>query len=116
MHSPPSLRRAAVAVGLLLWSVAQAQTAPASRVDDPLDAKATVPPVVHRSSLAGYRAGGETRPVPWKQANDTVTRIGGWRAYAAAAELPASAPTPAAPTPPVQAPARTTGPGHHGKH
>lgn len=107
MHSLPSLRRAAAAVGLLLCCAAQAQTTPAARPHDPLDAKATVPPVAHRSSLAAYRAGGETQPVPWKQANDTVARIGGWRAYAreaAAADVPASAP------------ARPTGQGHQGTH
>jgi hypothetical protein len=107
MHSLPFLRRAVAAVGLLLLSAAQAQATPAARSHDPLDAKATVPPVVHRSSLAGYRAGGETQPVPWKQANDTVTRIGGWRAYAreaTAAEVPASAP------------ARPAGRGHQGTH
>ena len=93
MHSLPSLRRAVAAVCLLFVSAAQAQTTPRAR--DPLDAKAAVPPVTHRSSLAAYRAGGDTPAVPWRQANDTVTRIGGWRAYAreaAAADAPASAP------------------------
>lgn len=107
MHSLPSLLRVVAAVGLLLLSAAQAQTTAAARPQDPLDAQAAVPPAAHRSSLAGYRAGGETQPVPWKQANDTVTRIGGWRAYAreaAAAEAPASAP------------ARPTGQGHQGTH
>lgn len=63
---------------------------------DPLDARAVVPPATYRSALAGYRSAAST-PAPaigWKQANDEVTRIGGWRAYAreAAASEPAAAP------------------------
>jgi len=61
---------------------------------DPLDARAVVPPATYRSALAGYRSAAST-PAPaigWKQANDQVARIGGWRAYAreAAASEPAA--------------------------
>jgi hypothetical protein len=67
---------------------------------DPLDPKAAVPAPAHRSAFDGYRRHDDAKPVPWRQANDTVGRIGGWRAYAreAAASAPAtaaSAPAPA---------------------
>lgn len=62
---------------------------------DPLDPKAAVPAVVHRSSLASYRSAGELRVGSWKDANEQVNRIGGWRAYAREAAAPAA---PAAPT------------------
>jgi hypothetical protein len=61
---------------------------------DPLDARAAVPPATHRSALAGYRSAASTpaTTIGWKQANDEVARIGGWRAYAreAAASAPAA--------------------------
>lgn len=69
---------------------------------DPLDPRVTVPAAVHRSSLTSYRSAGELRVGSWKDANEQVNRIGGWRAYAreAAAPVapaaPASMPAPAA--------------------
>ena len=116
MHSRPFLQGAAAAVGLLLLTAVQAQPAPVPRPNDPLDAKALVPSAAYRSAFTGYRAGGETPPASWKQANDTVTRIGGWRVYAreaGAAQAPASAPTQGAP---ALGPARPEGRGHDGKH
>ncbi len=58
---------------------------------DPLDPQASVPAAVHASPLAGYRALGEDRRVPWREANERVNRIGGWRAYAREAQQPAPA-------------------------
>ena len=68
----------------------------------------------YRSALEGYRPFAEEKPVPWKQANDTVGRIGGWRAYAREvhgepAATPASAPAAA----PASAPARASQPHRH---
>jgi hypothetical protein len=61
----------------------------AVRALDPLDAKAQVPAFVHRSSLSAYRPlSDESEPVPWREANDRVGRIGGWRAYAREASRP----------------------------
>jgi hypothetical protein len=86
---------------------------------DPLQASAPVPPVVYRPVLASYRRAGELSVGSWREANDTVTRIGGWRVYtreAHAPEPPASAPAarPAAnPGPPVPASAAGHG-AHHG--
>ena len=66
---------------------------------DPLDAKAASAPLVHRSALAAYRRlGDDAPPVAWRDANQTVERIGGWRAYAReAAAPPASAAAASAP-------------------
>lgn len=74
----------------------------------------------YRSALEGYRPFAEEQPVPWKQANDTVGRIGGWRAYAkeahgepaAAPNAPASAPAAPASSP-ASAPARPSQPHRH---
>ena len=66
---------------------------------DPLNARASVPAPVYRSSLAPARRADAEKPVTWREANDTVTRIGGWRTYAREAQAPEVAPAAAAPTP-----------------
>lgn len=75
-------------------SIAPAQDA-AVRAD-PLDPQARVPAATHQSPLAGYRRlTDDEQRISWKEANDTVNRIGGWRAYAREAQQPepaASAP------------------------
>jgi hypothetical protein len=68
-------------------ALAQAATRP-----DPLDPQAHVSPLRHVSSLARDRRPGEDPPVGWREANDTVARIGGWRAYAREAQQPSVAP------------------------
>lgn len=78
----------------VLAALAALAAAPA-RAADPLDAKARVAPLTHRSAFAAYRGHDDVKPVPWREANDTVGRIGGWRAYAreaAASEPPAATP------------------------
>ena len=84
-----------------LWAgiaaAAEAPAPPPPRAADPADARAQVPPLQHASALSGYRRHTDATPIAWKDANDTVTRIGGWRAYAREAAAPsasaASAPT-----------------------
>ena len=49
---------------------------------DPADAKASVPLVQYQSPLREYRPFGDNNNTAWKDANDTVGKIGGWRAYA----------------------------------
>lgn len=73
---------------LSLAALAQAQ--PARPVSDPLDPKAAVPPVQHRSAMSGYRPLAEAPVGSWKEANERVNRIGGWRVYAREATQPAS--------------------------
>ena len=57
---------------------------------DPLDPKASIPPLVHGSAFLQYRRLADVPVGSWRDANDTVTRIGGWRAYARDAAQPAS--------------------------
>ncbi len=80
-------------VALTLPAAALAQDA---RRADPLDARAATAPLVHRSAFAGYKKWlADSPPVAWREANDAVLGIGGWRAYAreaAAPDVPASAP------------------------
>jgi hypothetical protein len=123
---------AVLAVLLLMPAAASAQDRAAPRPDsrpearpeartEAADPRAATAPLVHRSALQSYRrAGGDDPPaVAWREANDTVGRIGGWRAYAreaqaaGAAPAPATAATaPAAPAP-APAPARPAGHDHH---
>lgn len=64
---------------------ASAQTTPASA--SPRSAQP-----LYRSAFEAYRPFSEERLLPWKETNDTVGKIGGWRAYAkeANAAQPAS--------------------------
>lgn len=79
---PATLHLAAIA--------AQAQgstpaAAPAAR-PDPLDPGASVPALSYRSAFAGYRGAGDDKPLSWREANEAVARIGGWRVYAREAQ------------------------------
>lgn len=99
LHAVPAVLLATALFASL--TAAQAQpTAKAAR-PDPLDPKASVTTLRYESSFARYRLLGEEKPVSWRDANDTVTRIGGWRVYAREAQQPDPAPIPA----PVSAPA-----------
>lgn len=44
-------------------------------------------PDSYRSVFEGYRGHTDETPVSWREANDAVGRIGGWRAYAREAQL-----------------------------
>ncbi len=86
--------RLPVAVLAVVAGAADAQTAapastPPRRPTRPT-AQAEVPAAQYRSAFAGYRRHAEAAPTAWKDANDTVTRIGGWRAYAREAAAPAA--------------------------
>ena len=73
-------------------SPGSANPAPTVR-PDPLDAKASVPALSYRSSFSRYRGLGEDKPVSWREANDAVARIGGWRVYAREAQQPEPTPS-----------------------
>ena len=112
------LRGLALAVMCSAAALGHAQNAPgrAERAD-PLDAKAPVPAATYASPLAGYRRLGDDKRVSWKDANETVNRIGGWRAYAREAQQPdAAGSAPAAGT--TLAPSTGAAPAHggHKKH
>ena len=52
-------------------------------------------PFESRSAFDGYRPFGQEEVQPWKQTNDTVREVGGWRAYAR--EMRESSQVPAGP-------------------
>ncbi len=81
-----------------LAAFAQQPAVRATRAD-PLDAKAGVPTLTYESSFVQYRPLGDAKPVSWREANDTVARIGGWRVYAREGQEPDAVPVakPAAP-------------------
>ena len=107
MVRTPAVRRPACWAALILALSAGAADAASTSspspmaTADPTQAQASVPPAVHRSAFTRYRPLATTAPVPWREANDTVNRIGGWRAYAREAAQPEAAP--ATPTPPAAA-------------
>ena len=104
----------------------QAQTAARSARADPLDPAASVPAAGYRSSLPSPRATADEKPVSWREANDTVARIGGWRVYAREAQqadpaatsapVPPAAAKPAAPAPATPPPAPAPSPAGHTGH
>ncbi|MBX9716055.1 MAG: hypothetical protein K2X42_05615 [Burkholderiaceae bacterium] len=105
---PRAAHSALLAASLLATlTTAQAQPAAAAARPDPLDPKASVPTLRYESSFAQYRRLGEEKPVSWRDANDTVTRIGGWRVYAREAQQPDPAPTTAPESSPAAKPADT---------
>lgn len=66
---------------------AQVSTATSKRLDA-ADPRVTVPPLVYSSVLQGYRPNVEVEVGSWKDANNNVGRIGGWRVYAKEARQP----------------------------
>lgn len=62
-------------------AAAQTQTAPAAQASPP----------AWRSALDGYQPFSDEKTQSWRQANDTVQSVGGWRAYAREAAQPTSA-------------------------
>lgn len=110
----------ALPVALLIAAVtAQSQTAARAARPDPLDPKASVPALTYESSFSRYRRLGDEKPVSWREANDTVARIGGWRVYAREAQQPDPAPAakPAEPTPMAAPTGKDTPmPAGHGGH
>ena len=118
--APAAALTTSLTAGLLTAALA-ANAQPVARVVklDPLDPKASVPVVTYESSFSQYRRLGDEKPVSWREANDTVARIGGWRVYAREAQQPDPAPgsKPAEPTP-VAAPTGKDAPmpAGHGGH
>ncbi|WP_088286001.1 hypothetical protein [Ideonella sp. A 288] len=96
---------------------AAAQTpAPAGRRPDPLDAAAGVPATTHQSAFARHRRPADDKAMPWREANDTVARIGGWRAYAREAQQGPQGPAATQAQPARPEAKATTLPPAHGGH
>jgi hypothetical protein len=66
--------------------VAQAQPTVRATRPDPLDAQAAVPALRYESSLKPATQAIDDKPISWRDANDNVARIGGWRVYAREAQ------------------------------
>lgn len=77
----------ALALALAAGS-AQAQAPAAKPRPDPLDPQASVPALRYTSSLKPEGRSADDKPLPWREANDTAARIGGWRVYAREAQQP----------------------------
>ena len=54
---------------------------PGLQVRDPSDPKVVVPPAGYNSAFARYRPNAEVEVGAWREKNDGVGRIGGWRVY-----------------------------------
>ena len=109
----------ALAMSALLASVSYAQhdhAAPASPIPRP-------EPLKFDSVLSRYKTMTDQKVGSWREANDTVTRIGGWRSYlkeaqspdAKTAAPPASPSLPVAPVKPSAPPAANPHAGHGAK-
>ena len=99
----------ALALAFVVPAQAQSSTAPRP---DPLDSKASVPAVAYRSALSTYRPYAEQSVGSWREANETVNRIGGWRAYAREAREPQRPASPASAPNQIDTPM----PAGHGGH
>jgi hypothetical protein len=115
-HVLPSQACAAMTLTVLLACAAvQAQSTTGTVRADPQHPQASVPAVVYESSLTASKRPREEPAPSWRQANDTVTRIGGWRAYAREAQQPDASAAPAAtPSTPVPGRAEMVLPAQHG--
>jgi hypothetical protein len=113
-----------LAAWLAASSLVHAQAESKAGKPDPSNAMAVVPAATYSSPLARYRPAGEIKLGSWQEVNETVTRIGGWRAYAREASQPEAAAPPeasrpasaAAPSPAPAASGSMPGHGTHGKH
>ena len=95
--STPAARLAALAALSLMLSplfppgfvAAHAQSPASPSQSTPPPAAASQPAAsVFRSAFEGYQPYTEQKMAPWKQANENVGQIGGWREYAREASQP----------------------------
>lgn len=96
-------RHLAALTALAALGAAAQPAAPGSPASSPAAGTGTPPRTTpYRSAFDNYQSFADEKPVPWKEANETVRAVGGWRAYAReAGEEPAASPsvpgTPATP-------------------
>jgi len=97
---PTAFLAAGILAGVTSAGVGAAQLQPSEQhaTRDPANSAAPVPHVKYRSPFATLSDSEAVEVAPWRSTNDTVGRIGGWRAYAreAAGKSPADASAPAA--------------------
>ena len=100
-HRLPALGLATLAALSVLPAFAQPAAGAASEASPP----------AFRSALDGYQPFSDEKVVPWRDANDNVGRIGGWRVYAREAQEGANGSKAAPSGPATGAPAaKPTGP------
>jgi hypothetical protein len=63
------------------WTAAWLLSVPGAAAQPPFSARTQPPALEHRSTFERYRRFDDQPPSSWREANDTVGRIGGWRAY-----------------------------------
>lgn len=68
---------------------------------------------LYRSAFEGYRPHADPAPRPWREANDTVARIGGWQTYAREAQAASPAAGAASAVPADAAPSAPPSPSRH---
>ncbi|MFS2097664.1 hypothetical protein ACCC97_01790 [Variovorax sp. Varisp85] len=110
-HSSSARWLAVFPAMVALAAVAQpAPTPPPAPTSAGSAATAAPPPVLtFKSALEGYQSFADEKPIPWKEANETVYRRGGWQAYAKEASGTGTA---EAESPKGAAAAPATQPGH----
>ena len=117
--STPAARLAALAALTLMLSplfppgfvAAHAQSPTPPSQSTPPPAAASQPAAsVFRSAFEGYQPYTEQKMAPWKQANENVGQIGGWREYAREASQPNTPAAPAKATEPTNPKAGGTKP------
>lgn len=72
---------AAVTIANAEAQQAHPSAAPPAGARDPGDPRAAVPPLEYRSAFSRYRPNVEAEVGSWREKNDDVRRIGGWRVY-----------------------------------
>lgn len=112
-RKPASVQIALLATSLFAALTVQAQPAAKADRPSPLDPQASVPALNYESSLSRNRPIGDEKAVPWRDANNTVARIGGWRVYAREARQPDASPTAPAAAPNEKAQPMPAGHGGH---
>ncbi len=75
------LSAALAAFNAMAVTAAMAQAPATAPRPDPADAKAAVPATLYASPFAAYRPLGDVSTGKWKDTNDTVGKIGGWKVY-----------------------------------
>ena len=110
MHSMSCHKAIALALSALLWSPVVAQAADAAPT---ADLPGAGPTVRYESALKDYRRYQDEPVASWKNANDLVGKIGGWRAYARESGATRDDPSAKSAPPTAPSPAGAHAPAHH---